>query len=80
PIEPHPSMNITIALIIGLIVGIGLVFLLEYMDNTIKNENDAEKLLGLPVLGCIEKISNDNGITSNKNSVTKQIGSGNFES
>ena len=80
PVEPHPLMNIAIALVIGLILGIGLAFLLEYMDNTFKNEKDVEKVLGLPVLGCIERISNDNEIKSNKISVTKQIGSENFES
>jgi len=34
-------------------VSVGLVFLIEYMDNTIKTQEDVEKLLGLPVIGTI---------------------------
>ena len=33
--------------------GVGLAFLLEYLDNTVKTEQDIEKILGLPVLGTI---------------------------
>ena len=33
--------------------GVGLAFLLEYLDNTIKNEQDIERILELPVLGSI---------------------------
>ncbi|MGW9103730.1 YveK family protein [Priestia megaterium] len=57
PVKPNPQMNILIALVIGLMVSIGLAFLLEYLDNTFKNESDIEKDLGLPVLGSIQKVS-----------------------
>ncbi|MFF2588502.1 YveK family protein [Peribacillus butanolivorans] len=57
PVKPSPLLNIAIAVVIGLMAGIGLVFLLEYMDNTIRDEKDIEKLLGLPLLGSIQKIS-----------------------
>ncbi|MGJ7910839.1 YveK family protein [Neobacillus sp. LXY-1] len=53
PIKPRPLLNIAIALVVGLMVGVGLAFLLEYLDNTIKNEQDIEKLIGVPVLGVI---------------------------
>jgi hypothetical protein len=36
---------------------VGIAFLLEYLDNTIKSEQDIEKLLGLPVLGAVSDIS-----------------------
>ena len=36
--------------------GVGLAFLLEYLDNTIKNEQDIERILELPVLGSIAQI------------------------
>ncbi|MFE4142780.1 YveK family protein [Peribacillus sp. YIM B13472] len=57
PVKPSPLLNIAIAVVIGLMAGIGLAFLLEYMDNTIRDEKDIEKLLGLPLLGSIQKIS-----------------------
>jgi capsular polysaccharide biosynthesis protein len=56
PIKPQPVLNIAIALVVGLMLGVGLSFLLEYLDNTIKNEMDVEKVLGLPVLGAINTI------------------------
>jgi capsular polysaccharide biosynthesis protein len=57
PIKPRPLLNIAIALVVGLMAGVGLTFLLEYLDNTIKNEMDVEKVLGLPVLGAINTMS-----------------------
>lgn len=57
PVKPKPILNIAIALVVGLMVGIGLAFLLEYLDNTIKTEQDIENYLELPVLGVITTIS-----------------------
>ncbi|WP_413305692.1 Wzz/FepE/Etk N-terminal domain-containing protein [Bacillus sp. 1P10SD] len=56
PIKPQPLLNIAIALVVGLMAGVGLVFLLEYFDTTIKDEQEIEKLLGLPVLGVIARM------------------------
>lgn len=53
PVKPQPVLNIAIALVVGVMVGVGVAFLLEYLDNTIKTEQDIEKLLELPVLGAI---------------------------
>lgn len=57
PIKPKPLLNIAIALVVGLMSGVGLAFLLEYFDNTIKTEQDIEKMLGMPVLGVITTIN-----------------------
>ncbi|MED3786337.1 Wzz/FepE/Etk N-terminal domain-containing protein [Peribacillus frigoritolerans] len=57
PVKPSPVLNIAIAVVVGLMAGIGLAFLLEYMDNTIRDEKDIETLLDLPLLGSIQKIS-----------------------
>ncbi|MGW9018012.1 YveK family protein [Priestia megaterium] len=56
PVKPQPVLNIAIALVVGLMVGIGLSFLLEYLDNTIKTEQDIENILELPVMGVITNI------------------------
>lgn len=56
PIKPSPLLNMAIALVVGLMASIGLVFLLEYLDNSIKTEQDIEKILELPVLGVITTI------------------------
>ncbi|MEE3953527.1 YveK family protein [Peribacillus frigoritolerans] len=57
PVKPNPVLNIAIAVVVGLMAGVGLAFLLEYMDNTIKDEDDIERLLELPILGSIQKIT-----------------------
>lgn len=56
PIKPRPSVNIMIAFVVGLMASVGLAFLLEYLDNTIKKERDVEAILGLPVLGVIAQM------------------------
>jgi capsular polysaccharide biosynthesis protein len=56
PIKPQPVMNVAIALVVGLMAAVGLAFLLEYFDSTIKNEQDIEKILELPILGVIAQI------------------------
>ncbi|WP_100010080.1 YveK family protein [Lentibacillus sediminis] len=56
PVAPNPMLNIAIAIVLGGMIGVGLAFLLSYMDNTIKTEEDIEKLLEVPVLGVITHI------------------------
>ncbi|SDN05203.1 YveK family protein [Bacillus sp. OK048] len=56
PIKPQPVLNVAIAIVVGLMAAIGMAFLLEYFDNTIKNEQDIEKILELPILGVIATI------------------------
>ena len=53
PVAPNKIMNIAIAFILGMMVGFGIVFLLEYLDNTYKNKEQLEKDLDIPVLGVI---------------------------
>ncbi|MEW4289652.1 YveK family protein [Rossellomorea marisflavi] len=56
PVKPKPLLNIAIAAIVGLMIGIGISFLLEFLDNTIKTEQEVEKVLGVPVLGSVARI------------------------
>lgn len=56
PVSPKPLLNIAIALILGLFVSVGIVFLIEYLDNTVKDTDELEKLLEVPVLGTIPMI------------------------
>jgi capsular polysaccharide biosynthesis protein len=70
PINPKPVLNMAIALVVGLMAGVGLAFLLEYLDNTIKTEQDIENQLGLPVLGAITTINMDGELTEHANKAT----------
>ena len=53
PVAPNKKMNIAIAFLLGLMVSVGLVFLLEYLDNTFKSKENLERELNIPVLGLI---------------------------
>lgn len=53
PVKPNKRLNVLIAFVVGLMASVGIVFLLEYLDNTVKTSDDIEKLLGIPVLGVI---------------------------
>lgn len=53
PIKPNKKMNVAIGFILGLMVGFGIVFIIEYFDNTIKTADDIKKYLDLPVIGTI---------------------------
>lgn len=53
PNSPNPKLNMAIAFFIGLMISLGIAFLLEYLDNTVKNQDEIEKLTGLPVIGII---------------------------
>lgn len=55
PAKPRPMLNIAIAGALGIMISLLLVFLLEYMDNTIKTPSDIENHLNLPVIGVIPK-------------------------
>lgn len=55
-VAPNPTLNIAIAIVLGGMIGVGLAFLLEYLDNTITSEEDVEKHLALPVIGVISSI------------------------
>ncbi|WP_077302667.1 YveK family protein [Virgibacillus pantothenticus] len=56
PVSPNSMLNIAIAIVLGAMIGVGIAFLLEYLDNTITSEEDVEKQLGTPVLGTISSI------------------------
>jgi len=56
PININPIMNISISLIVSLMLAIGLVFLLDYLDDTLKTENEITEILDVPILAVVEKL------------------------
>ncbi len=61
PFTPNVKRNLLMALFAGLLGGIGLVFLIEALDNTVKGPEDVEKLVHLPSLGIIPYLTADGG-------------------
>jgi capsular exopolysaccharide synthesis family protein len=57
PVSPKKKLNLVLALLMGLFGGVGLCFVFEYLDNTVKGPEDVEKLAGLPSLGVVPYLS-----------------------
>jgi len=53
PFKPNLRLNGLLALVLGLLGGVGLAFLLEHLDDTFKQPDEVEQRLNLPVLGVI---------------------------
>jgi len=53
PVRPRKSLNIAIALLVGVILGVTLAFVQEGLDNSIKTAEDAERLIAVPTLAVI---------------------------
>lgn len=60
PINGNQTRSIIIFFIFGLAAGIGLVFFLHSLDDSIKSERELEELLGLSALGSISKMNKRN--------------------
>ncbi|MEG1870805.1 MAG: GNVR domain-containing protein, partial [Peptostreptococcaceae bacterium] len=56
PVSPNVKMNIAIAFMLGLMVSVGLCFLLEFLDNTYKTKESLERELDIPVIGAIPNL------------------------
>ncbi len=64
PIRPRTTLNLAIAFMLGLMLAIGIIFLIEFLDTTLKEEKDVERLTDLSVLGVIpdmDKIDHSSG-------------------
>jgi capsular exopolysaccharide synthesis family protein len=58
PVSPRPVRSGILALVVGLLLGVCLAFLLDYLDDSIKTKDDFERVApGLPVLGMIPSVS-----------------------
>jgi capsular polysaccharide biosynthesis protein len=66
PINETGNRTILIAFILGLITGIGLAFLLDSLDGTVRSSQDIEEYLGVPSLGIVPKMNKKNIIIKKK--------------
>ena len=66
PAEPNIPRNLGFAFVLGLTSGIGLAFLLEGIDNTVRTPEQAQAISGLPSLGMIPMGSKTNSESGSK--------------
>jgi len=59
PIKPKKRLNLLLGMVVGLTLGVGLAFFLEYLDNTIKLPEEVKSYLHIPYLGPIPAFSTD---------------------
>lgn len=58
PVEPRPIRTGAVALVVGLLFGVGLAFLFDYLDDSIKSKEDLHRVVhGIPVLGLIPMVA-----------------------
>lgn len=72
PVSPSPVTAVALGLLGGLATGLGLVHLLDKMDRTLKTVDQAESVLGLPVLAAIPEVKKGDGASK----ATGSIGDG----
>lgn len=67
PIGPARARNIIVAFLLSLGIGIGLAFLLDYLDDTLKSIEDVDRYIHLPALALIPALRNERARLKGKN-------------
>jgi polysaccharide biosynthesis transport protein len=62
PFKPRTARNLALAVVVGLMGGIGLAFLLEYMDNTIKRIEEVTSRFQIPILGVLPMAKDEESV------------------
>jgi capsular exopolysaccharide synthesis family protein len=62
PVKPNAKRNMLLSLVLGLMLGVGGTFFLEYLDNTVKSPEDVKNYLAVPYLAPVPVISDDTGV------------------
>ena len=62
PSYPNKKRSVILGIVLGLFGGLGMAFLIEYLDNTTKSEVELERRYGITVLGSIERVKSSDEI------------------
>ncbi|SDM77501.1 YveK family protein [Bacillus sp. OK048] len=73
PINQDNGNKLFIAIFAGIVVGVGLAFLVESLDDKIRSEREIESLFGAPVLGRVSKMNNKNIKKKNNSQLALKI-------
>lgn len=72
PASPSRRRNVTFGIILGLMMGVGLSFLWEYLDRSIRTEEDIHRYLGVPILSVIPFADQGDSYPYNKSQRSKK--------
>ena len=61
PVSPNKKRNLLLGMVLGLMGGVGLAFFFEYLDQTLRTEEDIQNYLNLPVLSVIPEADKSSG-------------------
>jgi non-specific protein-tyrosine kinase len=56
PVKPRTKLNTLLAAVVGAMLAVGVAFLIEYLDDTVKTSDDVQQTLGVPALGAIGRL------------------------
>lgn len=56
PYEPNTTRTATLAAVVGLLIGLGAAFLLDYLDTSVRDEDDLMRATGLPNLATVPNL------------------------
>jgi succinoglycan biosynthesis transport protein ExoP len=76
PARPAKMRNVTLAFLVGMVGGIGLAILREYMDNTVKTPDDIETLSRLPSLAVVPAFQDSEGDAPKRRSLADSLSNG----
>jgi succinoglycan biosynthesis transport protein ExoP len=76
PSRPQKARNILLAVLMGLVGGVGLALFREYLDNTVKSPDDVEALTGLPSLAVVPSLPGLNATTGRLSRLAREAGAG----
>lgn len=72
PVSPNPKRNAILAFVLALLVGVGLVILIDRMDRRIRDADEVEKLVGVPLLAVISSDAFPGGRPSKRSALAFQ--------
>ncbi|UOR13806.1 YveK family protein [Halobacillus amylolyticus] len=73
PINGDQSRTVILAALFGVMTGIGLVFLLDTLDSTVKNREDVEEYLEIPVIGFVSPMNKRNSTIRKKKQRNEEV-------
>ncbi|CAN7690658.1 Wzz/FepE/Etk N-terminal domain-containing protein [Paenibacillus sp. LjRoot153] len=74
PVKPNKTLNVAVSFVVSLMIALGIAFLLEYLNDKLKTEEEVEQYLGLPTLTMIMKMKPEDFQHHSKQQKEQRVG------